>query len=180
MFLFTSFIPLCRSSWPPKLQSLSATVFLKLYGEKEPTPEQVLNTDIEQLRKIGLSYQKANYIRNIAQFALENGMDLKKLNKMSNEEVMEYLTCIKGVGKWTVEMLLMFALGREDIFSAGDYGIQTAMVNLYRIRHRDPKKIRTKMMAISAGWSPYRTYACMYLWRWKDGNNKKSLCSFEI
>jgi DNA-3-methyladenine glycosylase II len=87
---------------------------------------------------------------------------------MSNEEVVAYLTQIKGVGQWTSEMLLMFALGREDVFSAGDLGIQNAMIKLYGLKNKNKKKFRNELLVISEKWSPYRTYACVHLWRWKD------------
>ena len=146
--------------------------FLALYQKKSPTPEQVLATPVETLRSIGLSQQKANYIHNIARFALEKGIDYKRLNKMSNEEVIAYLTEIKGVGKWTVEMLLMFSLGREDVFSVGDWGVLSAMIQLYKLDPSDKKKLAEKAHKISAKWAPYRTYACMYLWRYKDNAPK--------
>jgi DNA-3-methyladenine glycosylase II len=95
-------------------------------------------------------------------------MDHRKLHKMDNEEVIEYLTQIKGVGRWTVEMLLMFALSREDIFALDDLGIQNAMIGLYKLDRTDKKQFREEMLRIAKKWSPYRTYACMYLWRWKD------------
>jgi len=95
-------------------------------------------------------------------------MEAKKLSKMSNEEVIAYLTQIKGVGQWTVEMILMFTLGREDVFAVDDLGIQTAMVKLYKLDKEDKKQLRAEMLKISSRWSPYRTYGCLYLWRWKD------------
>jgi DNA-3-methyladenine glycosylase II len=87
---------------------------------------------------------------------------------MDNEAVIAYLTRIKGVGRWTAEMLLMFGLGREDIFAIDDWGIQNAMIAVYKLDREDKKAFREKMLHISAKWSPYRTYACMYLWRYKD------------
>ena len=87
---------------------------------------------------------------------------------MSNEEVIAYLTQIKGVGQWTAEMLLMFSLGREDVFAVDDLGIQNAMIKLYEINYRKKKNLKEKMLLISSAWSPYRTYACVHLWRWKD------------
>ena len=87
---------------------------------------------------------------------------------MSNEEVIAYLTQIKGVGQWTAEMLLMFSLGREDVFAVDDLGIQNAMIKLYGINYRKKKNLKEKMLQISGQWSPYRTYACVHLWRWKD------------
>ena len=120
------------------------------------------------MRGIGLSNAKVNYVKNVAAFELTQGMNYKKLNKMDNEEVIAYLTPIKGVGRWTVEMLLMFALGREDVFSIDDLGIQNAMIQLYKLDKTDKKQFRESLVSISNKWSPYRTYACLHLWRWKD------------
>ena len=142
--------------------------FLNLYDGKEPSPGQILETPLLTLRSIGLSNAKANYVQNVARFAIEKGMDTKKLNRMSNEELIEYLTEIKGVGRWTTEMLLMFALGREDVFAVDDLGIQTAMIGLYKLNKEDKKQLKLDMLRISQKWSPYRTYACLHLWRWKD------------
>ena len=87
---------------------------------------------------------------------------------MSNEEVIGYLSEIKGVGRWTVEMLLMFTLGREDVFAVDDFGIQQSMAKLYRIEHLSNKELKQKMIKISEKWMPYRTYACLHLWNYKD------------
>jgi len=87
---------------------------------------------------------------------------------MTNEEVIEYLTKIKGVGRWTVEMLLMFTLGREDVFAVDDLGIQQAMIAIYKLDKTDKKKLRADMLKISEKWSPYRSFACLYLWQHKD------------
>jgi len=141
--------------------------FVDLYGGKTPTPEQLLQTPFETLRSIGLSNAKANYLLNIARFAMEQGLDHRKLHKMKNEEATAYLTQIKGVGQWTTEMLLMFTMGREDIFPVGDLGIQQAMIKLYGVRSRDKKRLKQKLIRIAETWSPYRTYACMHLWMWK-------------
>ncbi len=142
--------------------------FLDLYGKKEPKPQQVLDTPFEVLRAIGLSNAKVRYVQNVAAFCIEQKITDKKLLAMTNEEVIDLLTQIKGVGKWTVEMLLMFTLGREDVFAADDLGIQQAMIKLYKLKADDKKLLRAKMLSISKKWSPYRTYACMHLWGWKD------------
>jgi DNA-3-methyladenine glycosylase II len=143
--------------------------FLALYGDKGiPSAAEVLATPFETLRGIGLSNAKARYVLNVAEFAVEHGMDHRKLGKMSNEEVIAYLTQIKGVGRWTAEMLLMFSLGREDVFAIDDWGVQNAMIHLYKLDRTDKKAFRAELLRISAKWSPYRTYACMHLWRWKD------------
>jgi DNA-3-methyladenine glycosylase II len=142
--------------------------FLQLYGGEEPTPAQVIDTPFETLRGIGLSNAKTRYVQNVARFAIEQGMADEKLDKMNNEEVVEYLTKIKGVGKWTTEMLLMFTLGREDVFAIDDLGIQQGMIKLYKLKTDDKKKLKAKMLKLSEKWSPYRTYACLHLWQWKD------------
>ena len=142
--------------------------FLALYEGKEPTPQQVLETPLEKLRSIGLSNAKTNYVHNVARFCIENRITDRKLMTMSNEEIIELLTQIKGVGRWTVEMLLMFTLGREDVFAIDDLGIQQSMIKLYKLDSSDKKQFRERLIKISSRWSPYRTYACLYLWQWKD------------
>lgn len=142
--------------------------FLDIYG-KEPKPQQVLDTSFDVLRNIGLSNAKVNYVQNVASFCIENKITDTKLLKMSNEEIIELLTQIKGVGRWTVEMLLMFSLGREDVFAGDDLGIQGAMVNLYNLDTSDKKKVKEQMLKLSEKWSPFRTYACLHLWRHRDG-----------
>ena len=138
--------------------------FINLYGGKEPEPQQILDTPFETLRGIGLSNAKVNYVKNVAEFEISSGLDAKKLSKMSNEELFAYLIPIKGVGRWTIEMLMMFALGREDVFSIDDLGIQNAMIKLYELDKRNKKKFREQLVIISEKWSPYRTYACINLW----------------
>lgn len=165
---------LCASIISQQLSTRVADViyarFKGLFGGKEPGPEQILACSIEDLRMAGLSNAKAAYVQHVARFELEHGMGVKKLQAMTNEEVITYLTAIKGVGRWTVEMLLMFALGREDVFAVDDLGIQNAMAEIYRIDKSDKKFLKQEMLRISAKWSPYRTYACLHLWRWKDNS----------
>lgn len=143
--------------------------FLDLYNKKEPKPQQVINTPLETLRAIGLSNAKANYVKNVAAFCLEHKITDKKLLQLSNQEIIDLLTQIKGVGKWTVEMLLMFSLGREDVFAVDDLGIQQAMIKLYHLDTSNKKILKEKMLKIAEKWSPYKTYACLHLWAWKDG-----------
>ncbi len=142
--------------------------FLDLYAGKEPTCMQVLATNPTVLRGIGLSNSKVGYVQNVAVFFIENKVTDKQLYTMPPEQVIELLTQIKGVGKWTVEMLLMFSLGQEDVFAVDDLGIQQAMIKLYKIKFETKKDLRTKMLKKSLSWSPYRTYACLHLWQWKD------------
>ena len=163
---------LCASIMSQQLSTKVADVihkrYLDLFDSNEPTPQQILDTPFEKLRGIGMSNAKVSYVQNVAKFEMEFGLEPKKLNRMSNEEVIAYLTQIKGVGQWTAEMLLMFSLGREDVFAVDDLGIQNAMIKLYEINYRKKKNLKEKMLLISGQWSPYRTYACVHLWRWKD------------
>ena len=165
------YLYLCYSIMSQQLSTRVARVirqrFIDLYGG-EPSPQQIADTPFEKLRALGLSNAKVNYVQNVARFEMEKGMDHKILSKLSNEEVIEYLTQIKGVGRWTTEMLLMFALCREDVFAIDDLGLQQAVTKLYDLKHRKKKILLDKISKISLQWSPYRTYACMYLWRWKD------------
>ena len=108
--------------------------YLDLFDGNEPTPQQILDTPFEKLRGIGMSNAKVSYVQNVARFEMEFGLEPKKLNRMSNEEVIVYLTQIKGVGRWTAEMLLMFSLGREDVFAVDDLGIQQAMKGIYKLK----------------------------------------------
>ena len=163
---------LCYSIMSQQLSTKVAKVirqrFLDLYGGDEPTPQQIVDTPFSTLRAIGMSNAKVSYVQNVARFEMEHGMDHKKLAKLNNDEVIEYLTQIKGVGRWTTEMLLMFALCREDVFALDDLGLQNAIIGLYELKHRKKKTLQASLLKISEQWAPYRTYACMYLWRWKD------------
>jgi DNA-3-methyladenine glycosylase II len=134
--------------------------FLALFKTKQfPTPEQILKVDVEKLRSAGMSYSKANYIQNIAG-AFKNGeLNIQKIKNMKDDEVITELTKIKGVGKWTAEMILIFTLNREDVFSLGDAGLKRAIKNLYGIT--DEKKI----LQLAETWKPNRSFACWYLWR---------------
>ncbi|MDP4131695.1 MAG: DNA-3-methyladenine glycosylase 2 family protein [Bacteroidota bacterium] len=162
---------LCNSIMSQQLSTkVAATIrrrFLKLYSGK-PSPQKILDTAYDDLRGIGLSGAKVSYIQNVARFALDHGMNHKILGKMNNEELIQHITQIKGVGRWTAEMLLMFTLGREDVFAVDDLGIQNAMIRVYKLDKTDKKKLKEDMLQISAKWSPYRTYACLHLWRHQD------------
>jgi DNA-3-methyladenine glycosylase II len=143
--------------------------FLNLFPGNDPAAEIVLRLDDEQLRNCGLSYQKAGYLKNIAQFSITNGLDYRKLYRKSDEDLIAHLTQIKGVGKWTVEMILMFPLNRPDVFPVDDLGIQNAMKKLYNLDGKG-KVLHQQMTDIAKQWQPYRTIACRHLWRWKDIN----------
>ncbi len=166
------YLHLCYSIMSQQLSTKVADVFhrrfLELYAGKEPSAQQIAQTPFETLRGIGLSNAKANYVLNVSKFFIEEEITDARLHNLNNEELIKYLTRIKGVGQWTVEMVLMFTLGREDVFALDDLGIQQAICKLYKIDAADKKAMKEKMLAVSKKWSPYRTYACRYLWGWKD------------
>lgn len=142
--------------------------FLKLFTKRYPTPADILAIPFDELRAVGLSNSKTHYVRNVCEFFIENKVTDKRLHKMDDEEFIEFLIQIKGIGRWTAEMILMFTLGREDVFAVDDLGIQQSMTKLYKLDASDKKGMKEKMIEISAKWKPYRTYACRYLWNWKD------------
>ena len=166
------YLHLCLSIMSQQLSTQVAQVFhqrfLKLYTGKKPSLQQIADTPFEVLRGIGLSNAKANYVLNVARFFISEKITDTQLYKLENETLIQYLTQIKGVGRWTVEMILMFTLGREDVFALDDLGIQQAICKLYLLDAADKKKMKENMALISKAWSPYRTYACVYLWGWKD------------
>ena len=167
------YLRLCSSILSQQLSTTVAKVlykrFLELYNGKEPTARQILATLPETFRSIGFSNAKASYVHNVCRFFIENKITDAQLHKLSNEEVIALLTQIKGVGKWTVEMILMFTLGREDVFAMDDLGLKQSVIKLYNIKETDKKLLYQKIEKISVKWSPYRTYASRYLWNWKDG-----------
>ncbi len=142
--------------------------FLALFDTKTPTAAEIVAKPFDTMRAVGLSNSKTQYIINVAQFFIDQKLTDGQLYKLSNEEAIKLLTQIKGVGQWTVEMLLMFTIGREDVFAVDDLGIQQAMEMLYGIDKTDKKEMKAEMLRVSKKWMPYRTYACMYLWRFKD------------
>jgi DNA-3-methyladenine glycosylase II len=134
--------------------------FLKLFTPKTfPTPEQILKINVGKLRGAGMSYSKASYIKNIAKAFKERQIEIEEIKKMPDEEVILTLTKIKGVGQWTAEMILIFTLNREDVFSLGDAGLKRAIKNLYGISNEK------KILKLSESWKPKRSYACWYLWQ---------------
>ncbi|WDO11864.1 hypothetical protein MH928_11040 [Flavobacterium sp. WW92] len=167
LFLYTSII---NQQLSAKVGDVIFNRFLALYDGNEPTSQQVLDTPFETLKAIGLSKSKTDYIKNVAQFDVDHGLEYEKLHEMSDDEVSRLVTSIKGIGIWSAQNLLMFGLGREDVFSADDLIIQNTMAALFGLDKSDKKKFKEDMHKLSAQWSPYRTYACLHLWQW---NSKK-------
>jgi DNA-3-methyladenine glycosylase II len=166
------YLSLCKSIVSQQLSTRVAEViynrFLDLYKNRKPSAQQIIDTPFEKLRSVGLSNAKANYLQNVCRFFIKEKLTDAKLHKMTDEAIIEKLTQIKGVGKWTVEMILIFSLGREDVFAMDDLIIQQRFALLYKLDTTDKKALKIKMLQQSIKWSPYRTYACRYLWGWKD------------
>lgn len=140
--------------------------FKKLFGNgnKFPTPGQILKMPDEKLRSAGLSGAKVKYVKSLAEFVHEKKLDLINLKNLGDEEVIVELTKVKGIGRWTAEMILIFGLRRKDVFSLGDLGLRKAVSNLYGVSIDDLKKIEE----ISLKWSPNRSVAARYLWKSLD------------
>ena len=141
--------------------------FLDLFTNGYPEPKAVLAQPDETLRSVGLSFQKLGYIRNVATFALAGNLDYTVIAQMEDEALIKHLTQIKGVGRWTAEMILMFTLCRPDVFPIDDLGIQNAMKKLYGLNLAG-KVLQTEMVQIAENWRPYRTLASRYLWQSLD------------
>lgn len=143
---------------------------LNCFAGKLPSPQEILDCSEEKLKSCGLSRQKISYFKNVAEHFKSEHLQQKDFQKMSDQEVINDLTKIKGVGTWTVEMLLIFNLLRPDVFSYKDLGLVTAIYRLYSINPKKykPKNLKKKILNITENWKPYRSLACRYLWDYKD------------
>lgn len=137
--------------------------FVALFpGNHIPSAEAIAAFDDATLRSVGLSGQKVSYLRDLSARIADGRLNLEELETLPDELVIERLTAVKGFGRWTAEMFLMFRLHRPDVLPVGDLGIQNAIQRLYRLRKRpDPKR----MMKLGEAWKPYRSVACWYLWQ---------------
>src|SRR5689334_8707008 len=149
-------------------QQLSTKAARTIYGRLEEvaggrlTPESIQNLSVGEMRRAGLSRQKLGYIRDLAEHALSGKVDFARLPAMGDEEVIEALTDIKGVGVWTAHMFLIFSLRRPNVLPVGDLGVRMAIQRAYRKRKMPtPKQVEQ----IAKGWHPYCSYAAWYLWR---------------
>ena len=163
---------LCSSIISQQLSTKVAKVisdrFFALLHPSKDIVKQIIALEHETMRAVGLSNQKASYIHNLATFYHDNKKQCKRLHLLTDEELVEFLTQVKGIGQWTVEMVMMFAMQREDVFPVDDLGIQQAMCKLYAISTENKREMKNQMKKIASMWSPYRTYASMHLWKWKD------------
>lgn len=150
-------------------QQLSTRAAATIYGRLRallpdggtPTPEALMPLSDESLRGVGLSRQKLGYLRDLSGKMLDGSINTARLKEMSDDEIVAELTKIKGIGRWTVEMLLIFRLTRPDVFPAGDLGIVKAIQKAYNLRRTPDVK---RLQAIANRWRPYRSVASWYLW----------------
>tara|TARA_B100000029_G_C17556768_1_gene951929 strand:- start:117 stop:722 length:606 start_codon:yes stop_codon:yes gene_type:complete len=139
--------------------------FIKLLPGNKIIPKAVLKLPNNNMRQAGLSMQKINYIKNLADYFDNNLFNSKIVAKMSNKEISAELIQIKGVGQWTVDMFLMFTLNRPDVIPYSDLGIKKGMKILFNLNKLPTKN---EMKDFSIKWIPYRTLACWYLWKIAD------------
>lgn len=141
------------------------TIFFRFVGlfpgSKFPKPEKVFKLPISKFRKVGISNSKALYIKELCRSIISKELKLASLHKLDNEAVIAELIKVKGIGRWTAEMFLMFTLRRPDVFSKGDLGLRNAIFKLYKLK----KPVTEKQLEnITKKWSPHRTTAARYLW----------------
>lgn len=157
------FFSLCRSIVGQQVSvAAAATIFGRLEAATDIDPKKVAKLNEKQIKTIGLSRQKAGYIKDLAQHFVDNPEVYNHLGQLSDEEVIEELTAVKGIGVWTCQMFLMFTLVRLDVFAPDDIGLQRAMKNLYGWKTVPG---REKLIKTAGHWQPYRTVACWHLWQ---------------
>jgi DNA-3-methyladenine glycosylase II len=145
---------------------------LDLFGSKMPTPQQLIDINPDKVRACGVSYPKIGYMKDLAQHVLDGRLDLPHVSTMPNEQLIEQLTAVKGIGEWSAHMFMIFGLGRLDILPAGDLGVRKAITNLYSLKGLpDPATIVT--IANKNHWHPYESVAAWYLWQSLDNNPAK-------
>lgn len=160
------FIDLVESIIGQQLSGKAASTifnrFVKLFPKDRITADYLLKIPDEKIREAGISFGKIGYIKGIAKAVDDRTLNLNKLDNLSDEEAIEELIKLKGVGRWTAEMFLMFTLLRTDVFSAGDLGLQNAIIKHYKLKEKPKIDVLIK---ISSVWSPHRSFACRILWR---------------
>jgi DNA-3-methyladenine glycosylase II len=137
-----------------------------------PTPEQLIKIDDQKLRDVGLSWAKVRYVKDLATHIIDGRLDLNHISTMPNEQLIEQLTAVKGLGEWSAHMFMIFGLGRLDVLPVGDLGVRKAIMQLYGLEKMpDPATIVT--IANQYSWHPYESVASWYLWQSLDNNPQK-------
>lgn len=145
--------------------------FLALFDNRYPEPHKLVKMTADELRSVGLSRQKSQYVGNVARFFIENELFNHNWNDLDDDEVIDLLTQIKGVGKWTSEMVLIFNLFRPDVLPLDDLVVKNNIVKLYNLEHLTGRTLNQEIESISNQWKPYRTTASLYLWNWSGTIN---------
>ncbi|MGY5141644.1 MAG: DNA-3-methyladenine glycosylase family protein [Nitrosopumilus sp.] len=135
--------------------------FRQLFNGKFPTPQMILEYNEIELKSVGLSRMKSQYILDISQKVINGELNFKKFTKLEDEEIISELIKIRGIGRWTAEMYLIFGLGRKDIFPLGDLGLINGIKKIYSLNNPDISDIKN----ISNKWKPYRTFGTWYIWK---------------
>lgn len=159
------FFELCKAIISQQLSTkAAATIFERWLAnfKANPTPNKVLKLTDEQFKSCGVSRQKRSYIRNIGAYWYTNKAFIKNINAQSNELIIKELTSIKGVGEWTVQMLLMFSMGRLDVYPVKDLGILKGLQKVYSLPEKPTK---AEFEEAAKNWGNYASIACWYLWR---------------
>ena len=141
--------------------------FKELFGGTFPSPQQILEKDVETLHGVGLSRPKARYIQDLAQNILDGVVKFDELDSLTNQAIIDELTKVKGIGEWTVHMFLMFCMGRLDVLPTGDLGIRNGIAKLYDLDHV-PTPDEVTDIAVNRGWHPYESAASWYIWQSLD------------
>ncbi|HSW80591.1 MAG TPA: DNA-3-methyladenine glycosylase [Candidatus Saccharimonadales bacterium] len=143
--------------------------FKELFGTETPQPEAIVEKSIDDLRSVGLSRAKASYIQDLAQHIIDGKLKFDNFESMSNDEIIQELVAVKGIGEWTAHMFLMFCMARTDILAVGDLGVRNAVKKLYGFDNI-PTPDEVKLIAEQNNWHPYETAACWYLWKSSDNS----------
>lgn len=148
--------------------------FCSLFPQNLPTPELLSKISTEELRTVGLSNAKANYVRNIAEYATTSILTVEHFDSLSDEEIIIELTKIKGVGVWTAQMVLIFSLYRPDVFPIDDLAIRLGMQKLYAV-DLEGKALMKKLVEIANSWNPNRTLGTRYIWAWVNSQKNNAV-----
>lgn len=163
------FADLCEAIIGQQLSTKAASTiterFKALFPRKKATPKKVLEMASEEIRSCGISNSKVSFIKDLAAHVLADKLIFDEFHKLSDDDIKTKLKAVKGIGDWTVEMFLMFTLGREDVFSYGDLGLRKAVQKLYNLKELPDKRM---LEFITNKWAPYRTYAARVLWMQLD------------
>lgn len=162
------FQALCREIIGQQLAGKAADAinkrFTGLFANHKVNPDELVKLPDQKLRDVGMSWAKASYVKNIAKAYLTKSVEFERLHQLDDQDIISQLTTIKGVGRWTAEMFLIFTLGREDVFSYGDLGLKKGFVKVYGIKNPSKEEIEK----VVTKWTPYKSYGSITLWHSLD------------